>query len=186
MSGVKKFMHKIKEKMESVGEGHHPDKDSHMEKVGGLVKSRTSTYLILLMNAAPSEDVLGTRLFDSPVMCCPSVQSLSQKLRVDEPTLAYFVCDFASWNASFERLRMAERGLLPSLGKGSSGRRTERAPLLDRLPSACNHRTPGLVWTRPELEQQARLRPVPKASESRRQFPRRATPPPSLATEQRR
>ena len=38
MSGVKKLMHKIKEKMESVGDGHSQDKDSHMAKVGGLVK----------------------------------------------------------------------------------------------------------------------------------------------------
>lgn len=34
MSGVKKFMHKIKEKMESVGEGHHQDNQGHTEKVG--------------------------------------------------------------------------------------------------------------------------------------------------------
>ena len=35
MSGVKKFMHKIKEKMESHGEGHSQDHQSHTEKVGG-------------------------------------------------------------------------------------------------------------------------------------------------------
>ena len=76
MSGVKKFMHKIKEKMESVGDGHQQDKDSHMQKVGGPVKCRSSVYLISLVDAAPSEAVLGTPRFDAPAICCPKVQNL--------------------------------------------------------------------------------------------------------------
>lgn len=73
MSGVKKLMHKIKEKMESVGDGHSQDKDSHMAKVGGLVKCCQYLCLTLLVAAAPSDVVAGTRRFDVPVICCPIV-----------------------------------------------------------------------------------------------------------------
>ena len=61
MSGVKKFMHKIKEKMESVGEGHHQDHQSHGEKVGGGGEKSYNSLPYCARNVARSEGVLGTR-----------------------------------------------------------------------------------------------------------------------------
>ena len=49
MSGMKKFMHKIKEKMETVGEGHHHDHQGRTEKVGGQVRCSTSVLIAALI-----------------------------------------------------------------------------------------------------------------------------------------